>query len=40
MKLKSFGNLKMGKMRIFQENKTYGHSRACDTLRPIMKIEE
>ena len=36
---KRFKKVKIWKMKIFEENKKYGHSVVCDTLRPLAKIK-
>jgi len=40
MKIKTFGNLKFSEMQIFQDNKKYGHSMPCRTLRKFVKVED
>jgi hypothetical protein len=40
MKTKRFGSIKISEMKIFKENKIYGHSRVCDTLKPFARIRD
>jgi len=37
---KRFKKVKIWKMQIFEDNKKYGHSRACNTLRPLANIKK
>ena len=35
-----FKGVKIWKMQIFEENKKYGHSIVCETLRPLARIKK